>query len=361
MRFAIRVDSSMLIGSGHVMRCLTLSKALRSRGHHVTFICRELPGNLIYLIKENAFDCEILAFSKEETDLYLTQKIADNYSEWLGVTLTQDATETYIALSTISVDFLIVDHYSIDSSWEHFVKPLVKHVLVIDDLANRHHDCDILLDPNFYKEFSSRYQPWINSGCRALLGPSYALIRNEFNAVRLQRAQKNSQKFSVKRILVYMGGADPKNITKSVLCALHPESDKFDHIDIILGSINPWKESLQTEFSTQPFHIHVQPSHYVNLLAQADLAISAGGSACYERIFIGLPSIVIPIAENQMALSSDLHEIGAHLMCPNLDENLQFSRLIATIERQYEPMQKCMSALIDGNGIERVISEIERH
>ena len=150
MNIAFRVDASCIIGSGHVMRCLVLAEKLRSNGHHVSFVCRAYPGNLIDLIKNNGFTVYELIFS--ECESYINQKLSDDYSQWLWLTQEHDAVDTLTQLEGIQIDWIIVDHYSLDVVWEKRLTSRVENIMIIDDLANRQHDCKLLLDQNFYLE-----------------------------------------------------------------------------------------------------------------------------------------------------------------------------------------------------------------
>ncbi len=190
MNIVFRTDASINIGTGHVMRCLTLADELRLKCTDINFICREEPGNLVRYIENRGYKVHQLPGEIDiETDRKLTNKI-----------LSKCETKS---------DWLIIDHYDIDISYESPFREHVKMIMVIDDLANREHDCDLLLYQN-YSQNEGRYNGLVPEDCIHLLGPEYAILRPQF-----QKARGNLRKRDggVNRILVFMGGADSKNIT----------------------------------------------------------------------------------------------------------------------------------------------------
>ena len=175
MKIAFRVDASTSMGIGHFMRCLTLSEELRQGGAQIHFICREHIGNLIGLLEKKIMAVTVLPASVINGSLH-----SENYSDWLGVTQVVDAEQTIDALKGEHIDWLIVDHYGIDAEWEQQLRPYTEKLMVVDDLANRPHNCDLLLDQNYSVNGESRYVGLVPEFCKLLLGPSYALIRPEY-------------------------------------------------------------------------------------------------------------------------------------------------------------------------------------
>lgn len=316
MNYYFRVDASTLIGSGHVMRCLTLAQVLQKSGYKVIFICREYPGHLIETIKAQGFVVKVLPFHDKK--VYQEQKFSNDYGKWLWLTQEQDVHDILGCDSFVGQNCLIIDHYGLDAQAEMKLRAVFEKIMVIDDLANRRHDCDILLDQNFYLDFALRYQNLCPTHCIQLLGPQYALIRPEFLEARNRR-----QTFAkLKNIVVYMGGADPKNITEAIVLELLKLKDAGSyHIDVVVGVVNPYKERISALCQAHSFlHYHDHPVYYLDLLIQADLAIAAGGASSYERCIIGLPSIVFSIAENQDKICSDLASWGAQMHLKDLLE-----------------------------------------
>ena len=302
MNVVFRVDSSSQIGSGHLMRCLTLAHRLRKeRKADVLFVMRELDGNLIDIVEEKGFNIIVLSKAEEDTSL-------QGYEEWLTVTQEQDAKETANILSKIRVDLLVIDSYAIDIIWESTIRPHVKKIMVIDDLANREHDCDILLDQNFYKNKNERYVGLVPKSCKLYLGPQYAILRDEF-----YEARKCLKKYDgkIKNILVFFGGVDLTNETQKTLHAL-VKLNKLDvTINVIVGRNNPHKQSIKDFCDKyQYMNYYCQVTNISKFMNEADLAIGAGGTTTWERCFLGLPSIVIAVAENQVDIAIDCNKVG---------------------------------------------------
>lgn len=293
----IRVDASVEIGTGHVMRCLTLAHRLKKDGHMVAFICRGAEGDCITLIEQQGF----IVYTLPPCDDSLWNFVAEYWKK--------DAYETIEILKQYNVEKLIIDHYSIDIKWEQLIRPFVKSIMVIDDLANRKHDCDILLDQNFYLGMETRYEGLVPSSAKMLLGPSHALLRDEFIEAKKHKKPFNGK---VERLFIFFGGSDPTNETEKVLLAIKPIIDQYKLVvDVVVGNSNPNKSKIkQICDEIKNAHFHCQVSNIADLMAQADLAIGGGGATTWERIFMKLPSIVIIIAENQKKVSMDVEKLG---------------------------------------------------
>ena len=358
MKIVFRVDASTFMGSGHVMRCLILAEALREKKHHIYFICRDYPGNFIDIIKARKFSVAVLPF--EEHAEYQAQQISDNYAHWLWVSREEDAIQTISFLKNKNIDLIIVDHYGLDEIWEKLLRPFVKRMMVIDDLANRSHDCDVLLDQNYYQSLENRYCHLAPKDCHALLGPKYAMIRPEFFNIKAERSRLGkSEPHPIKNIIVYMGSSDLKNYTEKVLLSLllQPKINTF-HVDVVMGILNPHKEKIQEICLNHAFSYHCQPDYYHDLLGQADIAIMAGGVSTYERCFILLPSIVYAIADNQRQLVKDIAAYGAHYACEGFDVQA-LSQGFVNIEKGFSTCLTKMASLVDGKGVGRILQVIE--
>lgn len=297
--FVVRADSSSLIGTGHVMRCLTLAERYKSAGHTVHFICRDLAGNIASLVEQHGF---VLHWLPRHA---LNPKFK-GYEKWLTVTQEEDAQETTALLKTLPpITQLIVDSYSLDETWEKAVRPYVQKIFVLDDLANRPHDCDFLLDQNLYPQMEHRYDNLVSQHCQKFLGPRYALLRDEFYQARKRMPKKTE---NLKRILVFYGGADVTNETARavrVLLSLRKQLPNI-FVDVIIGASNVHREEI-TSFCQSPeakdwLHCHDQVANMAEYMAKADLCLGAGGTTTWERCFLGLPTIVTAVAENQVAI-----------------------------------------------------------
>lgn len=301
MKAVFRVDASAKMGIGHLMRCLTLAEALHERGAHIRFICREHTGNLIALLQQKAVPVTALP-SPPTNDTTL----GEDYAAWLGVTQAEDAQQTIEVLNGEKPDWLIVDHYGLNVEWEQRLRPHVGRLMVIDDLANRRHDCDVLLDQNYSAEGGHRYQGLVSDSCKLLVGPSYALLRAEYAAYRKTLRTRDGQ---VRRVLVFFGGSDPQNMTGLALEALSHAELRHLVVDVVIGANNSHREALERQSRARPQTTIYDPRpHLADLMAQADLAIGAGGATTWERMCLGLPTVVISIAENQLPASEALAE-----------------------------------------------------
>ncbi|MFC5700867.1 UDP-2,4-diacetamido-2,4,6-trideoxy-beta-L-altropyranose hydrolase [Cohnella faecalis] len=308
MQVVIRTDASVRIGIGHVMRCLTLAASLRKNGAFVQFVCREHPGHLCDYIQHQGFAVQRLdAVQRSEID----ESSQQGYESWLGDSWSRDADQTSDIMSRnrSSVDWLIVDHYAIDSRWEERTRKLANRTMVIDDLANRVHSCDVLLDQNLYANMEGRYRSLIPESCLQLLGPRYALLREEF-----QNARKNARtrSGSVRRILVFFGGSDPTNETEKALKAIKRLQQSDILVDVVVGGSNNRRQHIEALCSQMAnVHFHCQIDYMSELMAKADLAIGAGGSATWERCYLGLPALVVTTAANQVEVTEAVSRAGA--------------------------------------------------
>ncbi len=292
MNVVFRVDASNLIGTGHIMRCRTLANELQLRGAHIRFITRKHPGHLADLLGQDGFQVEQLPEPKNEA-------CDASYTRLLKVSQEEDARQTIVALNGLSCDLMIVDHYALDFVWESMVRAVALKIMVIDDLANRPHDCDLLLDQNYSRRGPERYKSWVPNSCRLLLGQNFALLRREYAQVLGSTAPRNGD---VRKILLYMGGSDIFNMTGLALEALNSHSLQHLNVDVVIGpNFVHRNEVVRLAKSRRNTRIFGQQPHLANLMAGADLSIGAGGGTMWERLCMGLSSIVICTAENQVA------------------------------------------------------------
>lgn len=298
----IRVDSSEQIGSGHLMRCLTLAEQMREKSAEVHFICRDLVGSMHALVYDHDFRLHLLP--RHEANPALT-----GYAAWLTVPQTVDAEETEAILYQLRpVERLVVDSYALDAAWEQKMSPLVREIFVIDDLANRPHDCDVLLDQNFYREMRHRYDGLVPPDCKLLLGPPHALLREEFYAARVHLRERDGR---LRRILVFYGGSDATCETEKAIHALLQLQLSSVAVDVVVGGRNSRRAYIKELCDAHEFlHYHCQVSNMAELMANADLCLGAGGTTTWERCFLGLPSIVTAVAENQIRICEDCAEAG---------------------------------------------------
>ena len=287
------------------MRCLTLAEALREKVASVKFVSRNHAGNLNLLISQRRFSVSELARSCHEKALSeRDDNVKDNYRAWLGVSENQDALDTIKAIGPQKTDLLIVDHYALGEKWERRLRPYVNCIMVIDDLANRCHDCDMLLDQNWFENMDTRYDGLVPANCTQLLGPGYALLRPEFAKARKKLKPRNGV---VKRIFVFFGGSDSHNLTSMTLRALSEPELSHLEVDVVIGKNNTHRGEIQkTVESRELTHLHVQVDFMATIMAKADLAVGSGGVNTWERMCMGLPALVISFAENHKVLLNDL-------------------------------------------------------
>lgn len=343
MRVIMRTDASVAIGSGHVIRCLTLADRLRSEGADVVFVCATLPGNLFELVRSRGYVCSVLSPSVADSSLL-------------------DAEETRSAVAEIIAgiaDWLVVDHYGLDASWEEKVRGCCHRLMVIDDVANRPHSCDLLLDQNY--DDRSRYSALVPAGSRLLLGPKYALLRPEYAA---NRRPYEFRLRPLKRVFVFFGGSDPDDLTGKTLNALMAPSLRNLKADVVVGGNYSHYASLNAlaceRGSTK---IYGPQDHLADLMMNADLAVGAGGVTNWERMTVGLPSLVITLAENQVPISQQLHQRGIiRLIGKSEDisvEDITTALLDEIGSRAYLGRIAPSMALCDGEGADRVLHEMQ--
>lgn len=305
MNIIFRVDASIQIGTGHVMRCLTLADELRSRGCRVQFICRKHPGHMADKIVRQGFEVSLLPEPEQTGETCVDQ---EDYAAWLGVTQDEDARQTIAVLGSEEPDWFIVDHYGLDAKWEKSLRPYVDKIMVIDDLANREHDCDLLLDQNYFQEPAQRYKGLLLDTCKTLFGPEYALLRKEFRVARQFTRMRGNK---IARVLIYFGGSDHNNLTGTALEALSRKELQHLLVEVVIVIGNPHLEKLKKQESDRPgTRLHIQPEGFIELMLRADLCIGAGGTTTWERLCLNIPSIVITVADNQKAFTKELDKAG---------------------------------------------------
>ena len=308
MKIAIRVDASGQIGAGHFMRCLALADALKHISRKIFFISRCLPEYLETLLEEKGHAFVNLIGNSDD---YKNLDRLD-HSYWLTVSQKQDAIESIQALvgqseKSSTWDWLIVDHYALDSRWETELRQIVKKVLVIDDLADRKHDCDILLDQNYYGNMHNRYNKKVPLSCELLLGPKYALLRNEFHKIH----PKACPRIGIpKRLLVFFGGFDINNYTMKIIRILSKLDTHGLHVDVVVGGKHPDKIAIESKCKKLGYSCHVQTNRMAEIISRSDVAIGSGGTVTWERICCLLPTIVITTARNQVIPIKELANLG---------------------------------------------------
>jgi len=356
MNFVFRTDASKEIGTGHVIRCLNLADALKAKGNNVIFICRGHEGNLCDLIEEKGFEVYRLPFPIK--NLEFEDDLA--HSSWLGASLEEDAEDTKRIIEELNIipEWLIVDHYALDHRWESKLRPLVKNVFVIDDIADRNHDCDVLLDQNLVVDMQSRYVGKVPESCRLLLGPEYALLQPIYVELHGRIPPREGP---VKNILISFGGADNENLTGLALSAFISLNRPDIEADVVISENSQYKNEIEKLMSGYDnIRLHGNLPTLAHLMAKADLAIGASGTTSWERLCLGLPAVVITLAENQTAIAKGLQNAGFVNWLGDKKEVSEGKIRDSLSEKLENGLRKKISIMckeaVDGKGAERVTS-----
>ncbi len=356
-RIAFRADVSLEIGTGHVMRCLTLAQALRENGAECRFVTRDLPGHLAGRIEKAGFDVTLLPAPQGSVP-----SPPPDHAAWAGVGWEQDAAQTREAIAGIEPDWLVVDHYSFDARWEQAVYPASAKLLVIDDLADRPHDCDLLLDQNLGRR-AEDYDGLLPDRCTRLIGPEYALLRSEFAELRAEALVARSGR-SLKNLMISMGGVDAADATSTVLEALRDAPLPGDlRISVIMGSSAPALSKVRKLAAGMPWctEVAVDVDDMAARMAGADLAIAATGSAAWERCCLGLPTISVVTAMNQREAAVALESSHAVRLVEIEELPRELIRIVEEIMEEpsilFQISRKALQ-ITDGAGTARVIAAV---
>lgn len=349
-----RVEGNTQIGAGHLVRCLALADNLRAMSQDVIFVGRLREGSLDRLVERAGFRW-----------ISLPEVTAQRQVVPAGAVDSDDAADTIAVIRSLerSVDWLVVDHYGIDIRWETDLRPVVGKILVIDDLANRQHDCDILLDQNFADGADGRYSGLVPQSARQMLGPRYALLRPQFLESRIARAEASAR---IGRVVVAFGGADPLNATGRVLESMLDIDIGYVVVDVVIGAASPHREALAQlvpRARSVAIHFHSDVANMAGMWAGADLAIGAGGISNWERLCVGVPSLVLSVAENQVPSATALGRAGYCLYLGRLDDvsNSSIGAAIVTLISSAtlrSHFSRASARLVDGKGAERVATEL---
>ena len=360
MRFAFRADASIRIGSGHVMRCLTLADGLEAGGHECRFLVRPQEGHLAGLVRERGHAVALLP--ADGGGPYEAEAGDPPHADWLGVHWTEDALASLAALKNAAPDWLVVDHYALDARWETRLAPACGRILVIDDLADRPHACDMLLDQNPGRR-AEDYGALVPAGCVTLVGQQFALLRPEFRALRAASLLRREAP-ELRSILVSMGGVDKDDATCAVLDAIDTAglADGVT-ITVVCGRDAPWlvKVRRRAERMRLRTEVLVDVRDMAARMMRADLCIGAGGGTSWERCCLGLPSIVVVLAENQRPGAEALGRAGAAWVIDGiaaLPRDLPGLLARAVVPQSLAEAARRAAAITDGCGTERVCERL---
>ncbi|MFX3636805.1 MAG: UDP-2,4-diacetamido-2,4,6-trideoxy-beta-L-altropyranose hydrolase [Candidatus Pristimantibacillus sp.] len=342
MNIYFRLDASNEIGTGHLIRCLTLAEELIASGANITFICKEIPDAMVPLVYDKKVAIVRLATENRESEP----------TEIISLLEGQEK----------SVDWFIVDHYEWNQSLEVQLRPHVQRIGVIDDLANRNHDCDLLLDQNLSAmDNCERYRVILPNEAILLLGLEYALLRRDFSIIRRENKR---YEHTISRVLICFGGSDPTGETIKALAAINDPLFSNIEFDCIVGRANNNLDSIE-QLCTQMKNIslHIQTDQMAALMYQADLAICSLGTITWERYCLGLPAITISVADNQLLNAASIQklEIDEYL---GPAQSVSSSLLREAISNQIKyadqlpvKREKAMK-YVDGDGVRRVANAL---
>lgn len=351
MRVYFRVDSASFMGSGHLVRCMTLAEALRERGVGVHFICREHTGNMMTLLNQKGFPVTAMPAPKK------TVSHGEGHSAWLTVTQEEDAAQTIEAFREEKPDWLVVDHYGIDIAWENQVRPHIGKLMVIDDLANRNHNCDLLLDQNYSVHGEQRYNGLVPPHCNVLMGPKYALLRKEFAE---KRERLGLRSYELRNILIFFTAGDDQGETLKAMKAIELFG-KAERVDVVVGASTPDRTRVSQKCDELGWGYHCQVDYMATLIAQADLVVGAGGSSNWERCALGVPALIAILADNQAPIAIALDTAGVVI---NLGWSCElqvqdYVKALGTLNHaRLAALSKNALDLVDAKGTVRIVEDL---
>jgi UDP-2,4-diacetamido-2,4,6-trideoxy-beta-L-altropyranose hydrolase len=353
----IRADASHVIGSGHVMRSLTLADGLRAAGVGVRFIARAHLGHLGGLLRSRGFEVVLLDAAPAEIATTATDPV---HAAWVGASWQEDARDTRAAIAALPAvpDWLIVDHYGLDARWEQALRSSVGRILVIDDLADRAHECDLLLDQNLFADSAERYRGKLPAQCLTLFGPEYALLQPAYEQLHGQVAARVG---AVRRVLIYFGGTDGGEYVTSALRAFLSLERSDMVADVVTGGSGVAAVA-ELARGHDNVTLHGQLPSLAALMAEAQLAVGAAGATTWERMCLGLPALVISLADNQRAVADALFRRGYINWLGHRDEvsfgDLRDALGSAVARGADTQVSRACRNLVDGRGVRRVCAAL---
>ena len=312
-----RCDAAPAIGTGHVMRCLTLADELAGRGAECVFVSAPGTSDMVPALSYPVLPPEKLPY---------------------GAALA------------------VIDHYGLDAAYEAVVRSQTRAVMSIDDLPNRRHHCDLLLDQTHGRE-ADEYRELVPHNSIVLAGSSYALLRPQFAEMREEALARRDG--CLRRLLVSLGGTDPDNVTDRVLDAV--ASSGLDlMVEVVMGAKAPHLDSVRAQAAAMKgARVLVGVSDMAGLMAQADLAIGAAGTTTWERCCLGLPTLMLVIADNQKDISRLVVGAGAALEATPATIPGQLRQLAAQ-PQTLQSLSQAAAQVCDGRGAAHVADALSR-
>lgn len=331
MNFLFRADASVTTGAGHIVRCLALADGLHARGNHCTFSVSTETLQTVPILSDSVH--EVLELPKLK------------------------ATDAFLSACPDNLSWLVVDHYQLGIDFESACREKSDRILVIDDLASRDHDADVLIDPTLGRD-PADYKEYVPDNCQLCVGADYALLREQFAMAREQSLARQRDK--CRRIFISFGATDPQGYTLTVL-KLIAQTRLDVSVDVMMGNLSPYLDEICQFAKSSPFpvRVHEQVTDVARLMADADLAIGAAGSTAWERCCLGLPAIVVVAADNQRQIAASLKTAGAAIPVEiqfqsGLDQLATILQSLALDGTRLQNMSKLAADVCDGRGIERI-------
>ena len=246
LKIVFRVDSSLDISSGHVMRCLALASVMKKKEDtDIKFISRMYEGNLNDLVIKQGFQVAQLKnpFKRKNIskNFFIENRDRTKYSEFLGISQKQDAKDTIGAIGEDNVDWIILDHYSLDDTWKFYMRPYTKNIFEIDDNFREVKNSDVILNQAPIEVSKKNYKNKITPKTKLLLGPKYAIIDRTYISVRKNLKPREGE---INRILVFYGGVDKANETTKALNAINNLDLSEIFIDVVIGESNIHRDKI---------------------------------------------------------------------------------------------------------------------
>lgn len=351
MRVAFRADASKAIGIGHIRRCRALADVLKTQGAELLFVCRDQGLRYEEILSQPPL------LLQQPPRTFAPENDSPPHAVWLGVDQRQDAEDTIAKLADWRPDWIVVDHYALDARWHGLVKGALDcSIAVIDDIADRAIEADMLIDHNLEKDHDEKYAPWLTLSTTMLCGPRFALLDSSYAGAPPYQFHDE-----VRSIGICMGGVDEVNANIIALLAVR-DTGFSGPVEIATTSANPNLLELRAiaEEQNSNIFLSVDVPNLAEFFARHDLQIGAGGGSTWERLCIGAPTIAVAIADNQRQVIKELNrqkfEWGLEQLDRRAIKDVIDNALHASDQRR--EMSKRAKILVDGKGAIRVAKHI---
>lgn len=339
VQVAVRTDAYFELGMGHLMRCVTLTEQLPINEFNVTYFISDRSKLARSVLDDKDLNVVVLpSFNIEEDD-----------ANWIC---------EYLNRAKIKCDYVIVDHYSLGLKWETILEKNTNKIVVIDDLANRQHNCDYLIDSALNRH-DSDYKSLCNPAVELLLGEQYAILKPTILLNRKQALEKRRTTTKIVSILVSFGATDPKNHSQLISNILLG-SGFTGEIHILTTSLNRHLNGLNERYlHEKSVVIHSDIDYVADLIVKMDLAIGALGGSAIERVALVLPSICLTTEDNQISNAKSLSEVNTVILTTETDieKNIEHC-LLPSFMSQWHKMVDCCLLFYDGLGVNRLAHQV---